>query len=210
MLAFEVIISGYTGWFALLFLFSIIIIFKQSQRCGRSLTNAKLFTPRRCGDKSEKKTLKRWRGSLLDRHLCDLLLRCSVRGFIYFFIFWPNSLVTVVEADWQVGAGVLHLCSPSLCVLGRLRLCCEIRNVTENKGCWLTRMMTFAYLKGKAGPSNIHSYVHKTNVLIHESPASKVKAKYHPACHQNHIKYGGCLRPRGRVHRGQVANLTQG
>lgn len=126
---------------------------------ARSIT--KLFTTRRCGDKSEKKTLKRWRGSRLDTHLCDLLLRCSVRGFIYFFICWPNSLVTVVEADWQVVAGVLHLCSPSLplCVLVRLLLCCEIRNVTKNKACWLTHMMTFAYLKGKPGPPNIHSYV---------------------------------------------------
>lgn len=105
---------------------------------------------------------KHWRDEgALDRHLYDLLLRCSVRGFIYFFIFWPNSLVTVVEADWQVVAGVLHLCSPSLplCVLVRLLLCCEIRNVTKNKACWLTRMMTFAYLKGKPGPPKIHSYV---------------------------------------------------
>lgn len=113
----------------------IMVIFKHNQV-------SVFFSLIEMGERAKLSTQKRWtRGSmgrenwneyllLLVRQLCDLFLLvvCS--------LLWSISLVTVVEADWQPGAAVPHLCSPTLslclCVYSSGRLYVAWSEMSKN------------------------------------------------------------------------------
>lgn len=92
-----------------------------------------------CRNGQKSKTIhrqKRWRkGSIVGERKLKYFLSDSYVIFWYsLFCFQSICVDTKVEADWQPGAAVPHLCSPplTLCVFIRSPLCSVIKNVREH------------------------------------------------------------------------------
>lgn len=114
-------------------------------------------------------------------------------------VFWSISLVTMVEVDWQLGAAVPHLCSPSLClcllcIFMGSPLCNVIRNVKEHNvplGQHTdsdTFRPDYTYTQRKKKKNlNVHSQTHTKIVFIQDQGwNSNCKPTLIPTCKHSH------------------------